>query len=138
MTLVLEWVKKLLGIGGLAGSLTLVAGVLVLIGAISNWLRDDAIKDCNASWKLVLTQRTAKLQTEATANALRVKELEQKLSEALADADAAKQSEKVALEKQRESIPENPDCTKCRIPNERIWLRRDGKAAARSSLRPGS
>ena len=138
IALVLEWVKKLTGLGSWAGMATLAVGLLVGVGGIAGWLREDALSDCNARWELEIAKRNASLRDAVSKAEIKLKGVELKLADALRDAEAAKISEAAALEKQRAETPQSADCSKCRVPNERIWLRRDRTGSARSSVSPGS
>lgn len=138
LTLVLSWVKRVTGLGSFAGVATILAGLVVGVGGLAAWLRDDAVRDCNAQWELEVTRRGAALRDAVAKQALQLKDAERKLTEALASAEAAKESERIALEKQRETIKSSKSCIECRIPNERIWLRRDRTSSPRSGSGAGS
>lgn len=129
----LEWVKKLTGLSAWAGTTTLVVGVLVAVGGIAGWLREDALNDCNVKWELQIAKRSAALKEQVANAEIAMKSLELRLAEALREAEVSKANETKALEKQRENTPQTADCAKCRIPNERIWLRRNQTGRANSS-----
>jgi hypothetical protein len=138
LSVVMGWFKKVTGLGQLTGVATILAGLMVGIGGLAAWLRDDAVKECNLGWELTHAKRTAGLKDQVEKQTLALKSLELKLTEAQADAERAREGEKVALEKQREAMPSTADCVKCRIPNERIWLRRSSGAPKASGGSPGS
>ena len=132
----LKWITNVTGLGAWTGGVTIMVGLLVAVGGIAGWLREDALSDCNARWKLELATRNSVLKDEVAAAAIKMKGLELKLAEALREADVAKENERIALEKQRETVPQTTDCLKCRVPNERLWRR--PASSTRGGINSGS
>ena len=120
------WNPLSLGLGFTkwAGAGTLVMGFLVGSSALAVWLRDDAIKDCNAAWELKIAKANNDLVTQLAAKQARITALEVRLAEGEAKASLEDIKRKEELEKQREQIALSKECDACRIPNERIWVRR--------------
>jgi len=135
--LLLSWVKKLTGFGAWAGTATIVVGLVVAFSAAATWLREDAANDCDARWKLELSNlRAGALAAEAKQNR-RIAELESKLGTKLSELEAVEKVKDDALDKQANSIPLSEACNVCRIPNESIWLREQPRGATAPTLRTG-
>lgn len=115
---------KLLKPSGSFGVLTAIGAVFLAVVSISAWLRDDAISDNNREWELKIAKRNQELHNKIGEQNLKLSELERKLLEADQALQAATELNRKALEKQRVSVPLSAACDACRIPNERLWLRK--------------
>lgn len=121
--LILSKLKVLLGVTNLAGAATVVVGLVVALSAAAGWMREDAIKDCNAQWELKLAKANAELAKAVSLRDAQLTNLQEKLRLAQ-DAQAAAQVETSrVLELQREQIPLSEACMACRVPNEHLWVR---------------
>ena len=134
--------SKVLGLLGLnLSSLTSpvvwVLGLVFVFGGAATWLREDAINDTNAKWELRVAQESLKANNAVQEKQLQVERLQKVLSlREKADEEKAN-ADKEVLEKQAASFPLSPDCMRCRVPNERIWVR-GGQGVAGKSNGPSS
>lgn len=109
---------------GILGVVTAIGAVFLAVVSISAYIRDDAISDNNREWELKIAKKNQELHNRIGEQNLKLMELEKKLVEADQALAAATDLNRKALEKQRVSIPLSEACTACRIPNERLWLRK--------------
>lgn len=137
---IVTWVSEALGLKKFLGTATIIAGVLVITSAAVAWLRDDATRDCNVQWELKVAKANQKLFDDIAMKAVLLQEVQEKLRVEKEAKEAALDQYRTALEKQRETIPLSKACTECRIPNERLWLRRATGSGTpdRSKSGPGS
>ncbi len=108
----------------LGAQLTTYAAILVAFSAAAGWLREDAKNDARSEIRAEFQAANEKLLLE---NANRQKKLDivQKVLLTTEEEAARLQAEnKTLLEKQREAVPLSEACNLCRVPNERLWLRR--------------
>ena len=115
-------------IGKIIGYSTVVMGVLVLFGAALGLVREDATNDCNVAWKSKIELQTANLRAQIAEQAKVIALKDQQLEVAVKTADEAMAKAKVELETQRASNPLSVDCTRCRVPNQYIWLRKSASS----------
>lgn len=139
----LSTIMGFVGIKNLASPITWLVGISLIFGGAATWLREDAINDTNAKWELKLSQEALKAHNEVQEKQLVVEKLQAKLAlKEIEDVAKAKEDAE-ALAKQAVDFPLSPDCLKCRIPNERIWVRgakdmAPKPGAANFSKAPGS
>lgn len=112
-----------LGIKKITTPLIFAGVVLFGAAAAAAWMRDDAIQDCNMKWELRLTAETLALKTRAAEAQAAVDALATKLANTEAQLKEKHDAEKESLAHQKADFPLSADCAKCRVPNERIWLR---------------
>jgi len=115
---------NLLKPSGVLGVLTAAGAVFLAIMSISAWIREDAIRDNDQAWELKIAKKNQELHNKVGEQNLKLAELERKLIEADQALAAATELNRRALEKQRVSVPLSEACTACRVPNERLWLRK--------------
>jgi hypothetical protein len=114
----------------LGAQLTTYAGIALAATAALAWVREDAKRDALAEVQAEFQVQTAELKTQLAVKESKLKLLQNVLETTEKEAARLQSESKVVLEKQRETIPLSESCDKCRIPNERLWLR--GKAAPTS------
>ncbi len=120
---------KVLGLGNVA----IVGGVLLAFGGAVTWLREDAIQDTNTKWELKAAQAAIVAHNEVQEKQLIVEKLQRQLAiKEMADNEKAKLDE-AELAKQATDFPLSPECMRCRVPNERLWLRGTPAVAPKSS-----
>lgn len=124
MLIWLKWVSGLLGVSSWFGALTVVAGVVVAVTAAANWIKEDAVESCNVEWKGKLSAANVKLDKTVFDRSARIRELEEALAAKSSELALAEQRKESELENQRDKIPQSEACVACRIPNERLWLRK--------------
>lgn len=134
------WISEAIGLKKVFSVATIVAGVLVISSAAIGWLREDAVNDCNAQWELKLAKANGELKERLAKQEIAFADLQNKLRDVQVAEEASRNENLNLLEKQRETVPLSQACISCRIPNERIWVRRDkgSGASGRSEARPGS
>ncbi len=140
MSLVLDLLKKFIpGIGGLSGPVIWILGITFVAGGAATWLREDAIHDTNAKWEAKASQEALVAHNLVTEKQLEVERLQKTLAIKEKEADVKAKEETEALSKQAADFPLSPDCMRCRIPNERIWVRGvKGLASESGKSRPVS
>lgn len=125
------------GTSGFFGIGTLILGIIVALAAAASWMREDALNDCNTQWELKLAKANQELHNKIGEKNLKITALEKKLLEVDAALAAAVDLNRRALEKQRETVPLSDACTACRVPNERLWLRRPAKIGVEGGVEGG-
>jgi hypothetical protein len=111
----------------------IVGGVLLAVGGAITWLREDAINDTNAKWELKASQAALAAHNEVQERQLLVEKLQRALAiKEIAENEKAKLDE-AELAKQATDFPLSPECMRCRVPNERLWLRGTPAVAPKSS-----
>jgi len=132
--LTLNWIKgsiqmlwNLLKPSGIIGVLTAFGAFVLALGAVSAWIRDDAVRDTNAAWELKLTKAAQELHNKVGERNLKIQALEQKLVEVDQALAAAVDLNRKVVEKQRASVPLSEACNACRVPNERLWMRKPAR-----------
>ena len=135
---IISWFSAALGLKKFAGTATLVAGIVVVFSTATAWLRDDALKDCNAAWELKLVKESKDLAAKVAARESSLAEMSLKLKELQGEKESALGKYQQLLEKQRASVPLSKACSECRIPNERIWVRPGARTSSRIQTDPGS
>jgi len=139
--------SKILGLLGFglpklsAGMVAILGGLFIFAGA-ATWLREDGISDTNAKWELKVSQAAIAAHNAVAEKQLEVERLQKKLAlKEVEDAEKARMDAEV-LAKQQADFPLSPECMRCRVPNERIWVRGgkgDGaKSQSSISKTPGS
>jgi hypothetical protein len=115
------------------GNVAIVGGVLLAVGGAITWLREDAINDTNAKWELKASQAALAAHNEVQERQLLVEKLQRALAiKEIAENEKAKLDE-AELAKQATDFPLSPECMRCRVPNERLWLRGTPAVAPKSS-----
>lgn len=135
----MSWIKGLLGFSQVGW----IIGILFAFAGAATWLREDGISSSNTQWELRLSQEAAKAHNEVQEKQLVIERLQKKLALKEAEDAAKAEADKVALEKQQADFPLSAECMRCRIPNERLWLRGNQAVAPKSrasdiSKAPGS
>ncbi len=128
--------SKVLGILGLKmdfGPIAILLGVLFAFGGAATWLREDGISDTNKLWEAKASEAALKAHNEVQAKQLIVERLQKQLNAKEMADDAKRREDEVAVERQKVDYPLSPDCLKCRVPNERIWVRGDRAVAGKPS-----
>lgn len=121
----------------LTGPIAILTGFALVFGGAATWLREDAIRDTDAKWELKLSQAELKAHNEVQEKQLAIERLQKTLAIKEKEGDEKAKADAEAIAKQAVDFPLSPDCLKCRIPNERLWVRRDeGVAQKSSSPRP--
>lgn len=128
---------NLLKPSGIIGVLTAFGAFVLALGAISAWIRDDAVRDTNAAWELKIAKQNQELHNKIGEKNLKIQALEQKLVEVDNALAAAVDMNRKAVEKQRVSVPLSEACNACRVPNERLWLRKPARVGESDSLIDG-
>jgi len=139
---IISTLLEAMGIKSVGTPLVILAGLIFSFAGAATWLREDAINDTNQRWE-------AKIAVERIAahNALAEKQLDlEKVQKQLAlkeqDDENKRKNDQAEVEKQKVDFPLSPECMRCRVPNERIWVRGDKTnplVGARSSVsKPGS
>lgn len=105
------------------GTATIVAGMVVAVGAAGAWMREDGIHDCNAAWELRLAKANESIVRDLAIKQQKLEELQRILAATEAEAARLNGENNDLLAKQRSSVPLSSACLACRIPNERLWLR---------------
>ena len=109
---------------GITIQVTILAAFLMASGAAANWLRDDARNDCNAAWEIKLGKANEAVLLELAARQKKLDDLQRILAATEGEAARLDSENRKLLEVQRASVPLSNACLACRIPNERLWLRR--------------
>jgi len=132
--------KSALGISKLTLPLMLLLGVVFVMSAAAAWMREDGIRDCTVQWELKLASETLSLKNRVLAAQQEHAALLGKLREAEDKLTEVQNANATTLAKQKEDFPLSADCSKCRIPNERIWVRPDkgDSKQSRISGKPGT
>lgn len=144
MSVALDLLKKFIpGIGGLSGPIVWILGITFVAGGAATWLREDAISDTNAKWEAKAAQAALAAHNQVAEKQLDIERLEKILALKEKEADEKVKADAEALSKQAADFPLSADCLKCRIPNERIWVRGTQGVASKSSIsrpaaKPGS
>lgn len=121
----------------LTSPLAIFMGIGLVFGGAATWLREDAINDTNAKWELKVAIAAIVSHNEVQERQLKIERLEKTLAlKEQEDVEKIK-ADQEALSKQAADFPLSGDCTRCRIPNERIWVR-GAKDLAGKSGNPGS
>ena len=108
----------------IGAQLTTYAGIFLAATAALAWVREDAVRDTREGLKLEFVEANAKLKDEVSRRVRKVEDLQRILEATEKEAALLLSKNQEMLEKQRETIPLSQACTACRIPNERLWLRR--------------
>lgn len=138
MGVILDLLKKFIpGLGGLSGPVVWILGITFIAGGAATWLREDAINDTNAKWEAKAAQAALAAHNQVAEKQLEIERLEKTLALKEKEADVKAKEEAEALSKQAADFPLSADCLKCRIPNERIWVR-GAEGVARESSKPRS
>lgn len=137
MIVALNFLKGFLNIKALTGPFAILMGFGLVFGGAATWLREDAINDTNAKWELKLSQAELKAHNEVQEKQLSIERLQKTLALKEKEGDEKAKADAEAIAKQAVEFPLSPDCLKCRVPNERLWVRRnEGVAEKSSSPRP--
>ncbi len=124
MSIVLDLLKKFIpGLGGLSGPVIWILGITFLAGGAATWLREDAINDTNAKWEAKASMAALAAHNEVTEKQLEVERLQKTLALKEKETDEKVKADAEALRQQAADFPLSADCMRCRIPNERIWVR---------------
>lgn len=115
--------------------LTTYAGVFLAATAALAWVREDAIRDTREAVKLEYAEQTIKLKDEVARRVKKSDDLQRILETTEKEAASLLAKNNELLEKQRETVPLSNACDQCRIPNERLWLRRPGVKVAPASAK---
>jgi len=108
----------------LTAQLTFYAGVVLAFSAAAGWLREDAKNDARVEIRAEFSAMNETLLREAAARQKKLDDLQRVLQTTEEEAARLQGENSKLLEKQRETIPLSEACTQCRVPNERLWLRR--------------
>ncbi len=132
----IKMIKSVLGISKLTTPLLILGGIVFSCAAAAAWMREDALKDCNASWELKIASETLALKNRAIEAQAKVTELAAKLQETEEKLKEKHNVEAESLAHARTEFPLSDACAKCRVPNERIWVR-TGKGSKLQSTPSG-
>ena len=121
----------------LGTQLTTYAAIALGATAAVDWLRTDARNDERAVIAAEYAKQNADLKDEVARRVKKSEDLQRILQATELEAARLADENKQHLEKQRETVPLSQACTACRIPNERLWLRRPGIKAAPAGAKGG-
>lgn len=144
----MSWMlKKLagwgLGVTGLSSPfLLLVVATGLAMAAAAAWMRDEALDKCNASWQIELALKNNEILALTRERDQMIAVKDREIAARMAAAESKAHEEAALLKEQANEFPLSLDCAKCRVPNERIWVRKSAAAPTASSNRskaaPGS
>lgn len=114
---------------------TVIAGVVVVSSSLAAWLVEDRVSACNAGWEWKIADANLRLQEANSKAEAKINELTAALRDAEEKALVSAVKDEAILEKQRESEKLPADCSKCRIPNGWVWVRKDATTGGVSEQR---
>lgn len=130
--------KAAMGLKNLTGPLVWILGFIFISGGAITWLREDAINDTNAKWNLEVAKADATHKLEIGAKQIEVERLQTRLLlKEKADDDKAREDQEY-LDSQKAQFPLSPECSRCRVPNERIWVRGKQSTSVERTSKPTS
>lgn len=121
-----------INLSSLTGPLVWLVGITFIFGGAATWLREDAINDTNSRWELRLSQEALKAHNEVQEKQLQLERVQKVLALKEKDDEEKLQKDREIVEKQKVDFPLSPECARCRIPNERIWVRGGSGVAGKS------
>lgn len=101
--------------------------IFVVGGGLLVLTHEDAVRTCNAKWELSISEANLKREKDVGDANERIRVLEQSLVKVIEERNALQVDQVKILEKQREATPLSEDCTRCRVPWGRVWVRRGSK-----------
>ena len=104
---------------------TVIAGVVVVSSSLAAWLVEDRVSACNAGWEWKVADANLRLKEAESKATAKINELTAALRDAEEKALVNAVKDEAVLEKQREAEKLPADCSKCRVPNGWVWVRKD-------------
>jgi len=118
-------VLEAMGIKSVGTPLVILAGLVFSFAGAATWLREDAISDTNLKWEAKIAVERIAAHNALAEKQLDLERVQKQLAQKEASDDAKRESEQHLVDQQKVDFPLSPECMRCRVPNERIWVRRD-------------